>query len=316
MSGQQDSAAVSIADGDNLVLQRGSAVALFTSSGTGLPDPSGHGGQYLQTDGTGFLWANIAVEGGISEVAELSNPTVAGAWADISSDTYESGEYVSVQLVEEADAYGELFVGPSKFSDIPTGYVAARRARGGASLVGTDADFNPTAASHMYATGITLPDVSDAWYEVWLKMSAGQFSLSFSGAEIGALTARNAGSGTTNALALDDIFITGTRSSPFVARTSSNELLVGFWSGGAMSNLRAQPLRVYRLDAVAELRVKRSGSKLRYRLEGDIASTGKLRVLKYSSASESGGDITGVIAGDGLTGGGNSGTVSLRGQPR
>ena len=104
------------------------------------------------------------------------------------------------------------------------------------------ASISVASASQMYATGITLDDVSSgAWYSLYFGgvNAAGH---SFRADAVGSLTARAAGAGVANTWNFG--FLDGTTARLcYLGRTSGNELLIGFDS----ADVDPAPLAVLRL---------------------------------------------------------------------
>ena len=241
-AGQADTDAVTLIDSDNIIINDGSELQRLTS---------------------------------IVEVVEISDATINGAWTDISTDTYEEDDFLFVHLLEGEESRHMFGFGPIRYGDFSTTFLEDRRPGILPQRTGDNESPGIVNTSQMYAMDIDLPDLSDdGWYIFRFLMGTGDgvyVSAVIHGADIGDLTARSAGSGTTNTISID-VPVGEDTVTIYIGRTSDDELLLG------KNRNTIQEVHVHQVFEFAYFRIRSRESKLQYRIKGSITSTNKIRV--------------------------------------
>ena len=230
----------------------------------------------------GSSWTTIGGGSGgggtpLTEVTEQTNLTPNQTWTDISTDTYQDDDYLSIQVIEGGGDFASLTVGPVRFGDIPTTNYIADGSTDGApmSFVAQVTGLPNESANPSYKTLIT-DGANDQYLSIDLRETAGEYR------------------GTNWVGRFQDL--TTSQTDAVWCVIDSGGLRFQVWRDGsevranyASTVNAANQGTVVRAGKLQQLRVRRSGSKLRYRLHGEIDSTNTLRVLKYGGAAGSGG---------------------------
>ena len=232
---------------------------------------------------SGSAWTTIGPSGGggggtpLTEVTEQTNLTPNQTWTDISTDTYQNDDYLTIQVVEGGGDYASLTVGPVRFADIPTSNYIADGSTDGApmSFVAQVTGLPNESANPSYKTLIT-DGANDQYLSVDMRETAGEYPGTNWVGRFQDLT-------TSQADAVWCVIDSG--GLRFQIWRSGSEVRANYASSVNANNQAT----VERAGKLQQLRIRRSGSKLRYRLHGEIDSTNTLRVLKYGGSAGGGG---------------------------
>ena len=204
----------------------------------------------------------------IREITEVTNPGVALAWTDISADTYDDEDWVWVQLIEESGGYDVISIGPVKFSDIPTTNYIQKNQIAGSPIVkdNTETGIPDENANPDYKNLVTDAANGD-FYMVQARETAGD--------------RRSA-----NWMGLFEELPTSEGSAIWLLIGTGGERFQ-LWRDG--SNIRinkastvnaSNTASIFQYGTYQYLRLRRDGQKIRYRLNGDVSATSKLRVYR------------------------------------
>lgn len=235
--------------------------------------------------------ARLSAGGGLAEVAEVSNPTVAGSFTDISTDTYAADDWVTAQLVEEVSPGRVVSIPMIKFGDIPSYGVGVTAAGSGGGGGETELYSSDSIALGAYSPkSVTLSASIDGFdflsvlfYKSNNSRNALQIECSVRGLKL--LDAAVAGENTNGPL--------GKKYVSETASTSSNRHLVGRIDNTHLALDCGSPqtvrVRIYGYSfggggGSLSLSIKpgsgASANRLQYRLAGQVAGTAKLRVYR------------------------------------
>ena len=189
---------------------------------------------------------------GIVEIAEIANPGVGSAWADISADVYADADWLEVQLVEDASDRRPFDIGPLQFENWSTVYIADRQHDGVPDTVGSASSLSLSSGWTLYATGISFPSkTANDFYRIRFKKGATIFWITISGTSVAALTEKSAGDNNSNTNQYG--FLDGNQDRVmYVSRTSSDELLIGINVAGTTWDAM-----VYQMFEFGEMRIRK-----------------------------------------------------------
>ena len=239
----------------------------------------------------------------ISEIVEVNNATIGGAWTDISSDTYVDDDYLTISLIEGSGDRSSLDIGPVKYEDISSTYMQDQEISDiSFPLRDAQQNLNSTAVTtsfvvtYVTSTAIT-PKSTSSKFLINIKGVGG----SISGQARGDLQIqRKIGAGnwaTQSGLSKNYVFLANFGNPPFgygpIEDSPSTTDAVQYraqirrGSSGHTGTWNCESFFMTVTEVVSDpdisrtLRIRSNSSKIQYRLLGDVNATNKLRVLKH-----------------------------------
>ena len=210
----------------------------------------------------------LTIPPAISEVAEITNPPVAQTWTDISNDTYTDDDWVWIQLIEESSNYDIINIGPLKFSDIPSSNYIQKMQIAGAPITKEntvtaipDENGNPD-----FKTLVT-DAVSGEFYTIQARETAGNRR---SANWVGLFQELPTTEGTAIWI------IVGSGGERFQLWRDGSDIRINRAGSVNATNTAS----IFQYGTYQYLRIQQAQSKIRYRLNGDVSTTTKLRVYK------------------------------------
>lgn len=201
-----------------------------------------------------------------TEIVEIDDASITG-WHDTSAHAFADDDWVFVQLLEESGSYDTLQIGPMQFKNISTGYNRV------GSIDGAPMNYIATVTSIPDENG--NPDyknlITDGANDQYLQVSARE-------------TAGENKSETWDGR-FQDLPTSESTALRMLIGTSGDRFQL--WRDGTNVRInRAGPINasntasIFRAGKTQELRIRRTGTKLRYHLQGEISTDNKLRVIK------------------------------------
>ena len=201
-----------------------------------------------------------------TEIAKVEDATITG-WHDTSTHAFDDDDWVFVQLVEEDGSQDTLQIGPMQFKNIATTYNRVGNIDG--------------APMNFVATVTNVPDENDATnYKTLITDGATGQYIAIQAQETAGNRLSDNWEGRFEDLA------TAENQAPWMLIGTSGNRFQAWRNGSDVRTNRAGPVNasnrvtLYRAGKKQELRIRRTGTKLRYHLQGEISTNNILYVVR------------------------------------